>query len=352
MVKVSRSTRASRKRSTVSKKLLQWNWVWKPRIEEPEQAVEHLLAPGQDAEGLGVGPGDVPEGDDGGVRQALAHQARQQREVVVLHQDDRVLGARLVGHHLGEAPVHVLVVLPVGRAEHRAACARCGRAATGLRWRSRSSSPAPPPPRARRAGCGSRMVGRHHHVVVLVDRLAVGVARAVRDPGARSRRARSARARSPGRSPGAGSRSRCPCAACGCRARGWRRSAPRRPSGPGAGCAAARRAPRWSGSRRASGAPTPGRAAASAGRARSGAAPAPCPSARPASAAASRRESSAFMPATQPRQLISAITTVMSATTAAMAAKSYSTYFLVSSLRRCTKLMSCTIISWPSSAPS
>jgi hypothetical protein len=63
-------------------------------------------------------------------------------------------------------------------------------------------------------------------------------------------------------------------------------------------------------------------------------------------------ESSAFIPATQPRQLISAITTVMSATTVAMAANSHSTYFLVSSLRRCTKLMSCTIISWPSSTPS
>ena len=58
-------------------------------------------------------------------------------------------------------------------------------------------------------------------------------------------------------------------------------------------------------------------------------------------------DSTAFRPATQPRQLISAITTVISATTAAMAANSQSTYLRVSSLRRCAKLMSCTIISSP-----
>jgi hypothetical protein len=62
----------------------------------------------------------VPEGDDRRARQALAHHARQQREVIVLHQDDRVFGARLVGHDVGEALVHVAVVLPVLRAERRA----------------------------------------------------------------------------------------------------------------------------------------------------------------------------------------------------------------------------------------
>ena len=63
-------------------------------------------------------------------------------------------------------------------------------------------------------------------------------------------------------------------------------------------------------------------------------------------------EQSAFIPATQPRQLISAITIVMSATTAAMPAKSHNTYFFVSALRRSTKLMSCTIISLPSGPAS
>ena len=50
--------------------------------------------------------------------------------------------------------------------------------------------------------------------------------------------------------------------------------------------------------------------------------------------------SRARMPDTQPRQLISAMTTVMSATTVAMAAKRYRMYLRVSALRRCAILMS------------
>ena len=149
-----------------------------------EHAVEHLLAPGQDAEGLGVRPRNVPEGDDGGAWQALAHHARQEREVVVLHQDDRVLGVRLVGDDLGEAAVHLLVVLPVGRAEHRPRMrdmaerpeAFVGEAVVVALLFFRRQ------PYAAYAVC--RPLRRHHHVVVLVDCLAIGRARAVRDPGA------------------------------------------------------------------------------------------------------------------------------------------------------------------------
>ena len=216
-----------------------------------EHALEHLLAPRADAERLGVGPGDVPEGDDGGARQALAHHARQQREVVVLHQHDRVVGARLVRHHVGEAPVHRLVVLPVGRAEDRPRVrdvaerpqALVGEAvvvALLLLLRQpdaadavRRASPAAPSRGRACRPCRGRPSRRRAR------------------SRCRSRRASPARARSPGRSPGAGSRSRCPCAARGCRARGWRRSAPRRPSGPGAGCGAARPGPQvvWLSSR-------------------------------------------------------------------------------------------------------
>ena len=89
------------------------------------------------------------------LRQALAHHARQQREVVVLHQHDRVVGARLVRDHVGEAPVHRAGSAPSRARGRSAACARCGTAATGPRWRSRSSSPAPPRASARRAGCGT-----------------------------------------------------------------------------------------------------------------------------------------------------------------------------------------------------
>src|SRR5260221_2756989 len=46
----------------------------------PEETVDQLLAPGADAEGLRVRPGNVPERDDGRRRDALADHARQQRE--------------------------------------------------------------------------------------------------------------------------------------------------------------------------------------------------------------------------------------------------------------------------------
>ena len=60
-----------------------------------EQAVEQLGAPRADRERLGVGPRDVPERDDRRVGQALADHPRQQREVVVLHQHDRIRRLRL-----------------------------------------------------------------------------------------------------------------------------------------------------------------------------------------------------------------------------------------------------------------
>ena len=245
---------------------------------------------GQMPKRLRVGPGNVPERDDGGARQALAHHLRQQREVIVLHQHDRVVGARLVRDHVGEAPVHRLVVLPVRRRGRSAACARCGRAATGPRWRSRSSSPAPPPSTAIRGGCGTTAFPAAPSRGRACRRCRGRPSRRRARSRCPSTRASPARARSPGRSPGAGSRSRCPCAARAGKARGSTRSGPRRPSGPGAGCGAARRGPRWSGSRRASGARSPGRSPAPAGRARSGAArgPRPWQPRRSASAAGSR----------------------------------------------------------------
>ena len=154
------------------------------RAEEP---VQDLLAPGQDAEGLRVRPRDVPEGDDSCARQTLADHARQEREVIVLHEDDRILGMRLVRGDLGEAAVHALVVLPVGRTEHRPRVrdvaerpeALVGEAeVVALLLLGRE------PDAADAIGGALR---RHHHVVVLVDRVAVGAARAMRDPGAQAR---------------------------------------------------------------------------------------------------------------------------------------------------------------------
>src|SRR5256885_6791281 len=57
-----------------------------------ENTVEDRLAPRADSERFGVGPGDVPEGDDGRLRQALPDHAGQQREVLVLDQGDGIGG--------------------------------------------------------------------------------------------------------------------------------------------------------------------------------------------------------------------------------------------------------------------
>ena len=148
----SRSTRASRKRSTVSRKLLQWNWVWKPRMLLPSSPSSSSSRHGQMAKRLGVGPGDVPEGDDGRARQPLADHARQR------------------ARSGSPAPGRWGRSLPPPRPRRRRSCgspltycsqslgaedrvgrARCGRAARAPRWRSRSSSPAPLPWRARPA---------------------------------------------------------------------------------------------------------------------------------------------------------------------------------------------------------
>src|SRR4051812_27916926 len=85
----------------------------------PEQSLQDLLPEGADSEPLGVRPGDVPEGKDGGAREALADEPRRESEMVVLHEDDRVVAVDLLADGLGEAAVHFLVVLEVLAPEAR-----------------------------------------------------------------------------------------------------------------------------------------------------------------------------------------------------------------------------------------
>ncbi len=54
-----------------------------------EQSFEEVLAPRADFEILPVRKRDVPERDDATVRQPLAHELRREREMVVLHEDQR-----------------------------------------------------------------------------------------------------------------------------------------------------------------------------------------------------------------------------------------------------------------------
>ncbi len=84
-----------------------------------EHAVEQLVPPRADRERLGVRPRNVPERDDRRARQQVADHARQQREMVVLHEDDRVRGLRFLLDRVRELRVHVAIVLEVRRAERR-----------------------------------------------------------------------------------------------------------------------------------------------------------------------------------------------------------------------------------------
>ncbi len=84
-----------------------------------EESVDDLLPPRANAEGFRVWPRNVPERDDRRARQALAKHARQQGEVIVLHQDDRVVTVRLLDDHVGEALVDGDVMRPVAFAERR-----------------------------------------------------------------------------------------------------------------------------------------------------------------------------------------------------------------------------------------
>ncbi len=84
-----------------------------------EQAFENFVLVGTNREAFGVRPRNVPEGENRGARTATPQHARHEREVIVLHQDDRIVAARLRDHGVGEALIDALILLPVAAAEDR-----------------------------------------------------------------------------------------------------------------------------------------------------------------------------------------------------------------------------------------
>ena len=151
-----------------------------------EQAVQQFDAPRADGERLGIGPGNVPEGDDRGLRQALADHPRQEREVIVLHQHHRVIAVRLLDHGVGELRVDRAVLLPVGGAKRRPHVrdvAQRPQAFVGEAFVVAGDFLLGQPHAADAVG---RLLGRDADAIVLVDGLAIGAAAAVRDPGARA----------------------------------------------------------------------------------------------------------------------------------------------------------------------
>ena len=84
-----------------------------------EQAFDQFGQPGAHRHLFGVSPGDVPEADQCGSRQALAYQRWKQCEVVVLHQHDRVGPLRFFHDSVCEALVDSTVVVPIRLGESR-----------------------------------------------------------------------------------------------------------------------------------------------------------------------------------------------------------------------------------------
>ena len=204
-----------------------------------EQAVDNSLLPRADAEGLRVGPGNMPEGDDRRLRQPLPDHPRREREVIVLHQDDRILGLGLLGDGVGEPRVDLFIELPVALPElraHERDVAQRPKAFIGktvvitvlLLVRNPDS-----PKRVR----GSAR--RNADLVIGVDRFPVGAAAAVSDPGA----AAGAHDRLKRRDQAARWRLQSNLSRlhnCGYRVPGWRSPAPRRRAEPCARVLAAR----------------------------------------------------------------------------------------------------------------
>ena len=78
-----------------------------------EQTVQDLFLPRADAERFPVRPRDVPEVADDGIGTPALDDSRQQREVIVLHEDDGRRALDLVEHGLGELRVDARILLPV-----------------------------------------------------------------------------------------------------------------------------------------------------------------------------------------------------------------------------------------------
>ena len=149
-----------------------------------EQAVEQLLLPGEGAERLRVGPGDVPELGHGQGRVPPLEHPRQEPEMVVLDEDEGRPVAGLLEDRLGEQLVHLAVGPPVAGVEDRPReddVAEGPQAAVGqaviiaLLLLLGQPDPAQGVP---------GVLGRDPDPVVGVNRQAIGVPRAVRHPGA------------------------------------------------------------------------------------------------------------------------------------------------------------------------
>ena len=149
-----------------------------------QQAVENFLLPRADAEHLGIGPRNVPELGDDQIRAGVLEHARQQREMVVLYEDDRRPIVNLGQHGIGEFRIDVSVVLPIGGVETRPGVGHMAQGPEGLVRGAVIVAllfPLVEPHAAQRI---RGILGRNGDAIESVGHGPIGVAAAVSDPNA------------------------------------------------------------------------------------------------------------------------------------------------------------------------
>ena len=147
-----------------------------------EHAVQDLFLPRADAERFAVRPRNVPEMADDGIGAPPLDHSRQQRKVIVLHEDDGRRALDLFEHGLGELRVDARILLPVRGVEDGPGVGdmaerpqRAVREAVVVALLFFSSQPDA-------AQCVRRLVRRNGETSALVGGLAIAAAAAVRNP--------------------------------------------------------------------------------------------------------------------------------------------------------------------------
>ena len=79
-----------------------------------QQAIHQFALPRANPKRLGIRPGNMPENRYSGIRPLLFDHSRQQREVVILHQNHRLFGVlHFFEQGIGELTVDGLILFPI-----------------------------------------------------------------------------------------------------------------------------------------------------------------------------------------------------------------------------------------------
>ena len=80
----------------------------------PQQSVNQLTLPGTNSEHFRIRPRNMPENCYARIRTGFLHHSRQEREVIILRQQDgRFRAFHFIEHRIGKVPVGLLVTQPV-----------------------------------------------------------------------------------------------------------------------------------------------------------------------------------------------------------------------------------------------